>query len=74
MSHQRKMAGLVGADRKATVNHITTVVRREASQKEAEGIHQTRPQQVPLLSAKNRNRRQQRTRAQQNTTGEDWKI
>ncbi len=81
---QRRMSRLVRDDIKATVSQITTrykqgmqntisehTTRRTLNQM---GYSSRRPHRVPLLSAKNRKRRQQFTQAHQNWTIEDCKI
>ncbi len=80
---QRRMDRLVRDDRKATVTQITThynlgmqntisehTTRRTLKQMD---YSSRRPHRVPLLSAKNRKRRQQFTQDHQNWTIEDWK-
>ncbi len=80
---QRRMGRLVNDDRKTTVTQITT--RYNQGMQNTSSEHTTRrtlkqmsyssrrPHRVPLLSAKNRKRRQQFTQAHQNWTIEDWK-
>ncbi len=74
------MGRLVRDDRKATVTIITTRYNQSMQNTISEwttlkqmGYSSRRPQQVPLLSAKNRKRRLQFTQGHQNCTIEDWK-
>ncbi len=80
---QRRMDRLVRDDRKAKVTQITTRYNQSMQNTISERTtHRTlkqmdyssrRPHRVPLLSARNRKRRQQFTQAHQNWTIEDWK-
>ncbi len=80
---QRRMGRLVRDDRKATVTQITsrynqgmqnTISERTTRQTLKQmGSSSRRPHRVPLLSAKNRKRRQQFTQSHKNWTIEDWK-
>ncbi len=77
------MGRLVRDDRKATVTQITsrynqgmqnTISERTTRQTLKQmGSSSRRPHRVPLLSAKNRKRRQQFTQSHKNWTIEDWK-
>ncbi len=80
---QRRMNRLVRDDRKATVTQITTRYNQDMQNTISErttrrtlkqmGSSSRRPHRVPLLSAKNRKRSLQFTRAHQHWTIEDWK-
>ncbi len=75
---QRRMGRLVRDDRKATVTQITTRYNQGMQNTISEqtthrtlkqmGYSSRRPHRVPLLSAKNRKRRQQIAQAHQNWT------
>ncbi len=76
------MGRLVRDDRKASVTQITTrynqgmqniISERTTRTLKKMGYSSRRPNQVLLLSAKNRKRRLQFTQARQNWTIEDWK-
>ncbi len=77
------MGRLVRDERKATVTQITTHYNQDIQNTISErttrrtlkqmGYSSRRPHRVPLLSAKNRKRRQQFTQGHQNWTIEDWK-
>ncbi len=75
---QRRMGRLVRDDRKATVTQITTRYNQGMQNTSLKAQHvepwsRWRPHRVPLLSAKNRERRLQFTQDHQNWTIEDWK-
>ncbi len=80
---QRRMGRLVRDDRKVTVTQITTRYNQGMQNTIPEhttrqtlkqmGSSSRRPHRVPLLSAKNRKRRQQFTQTHQDWTIEDWK-
>ncbi len=80
---QRRMGRLVRDERKATVTQITTrynqVMQNTISERTTRRTlkqmcySNRRPHRVPLLSAKNRKRSLQFTRAHENWTIEDWK-
>jgi len=77
---QRRMCWLIQADRRATLNEITTRYNRGMQQSICEatthptlrqmGYNSRRPHQVPLITT-NRKKRLQFTRAHQNWTVED---
>ncbi len=79
---QRRMGRLVRDDRKATVTQITICYNQGMQNTISElttrqtlkqmGYSSRRPHRVPLMSAKNRKRRQQFALAHQNWTIEDW--
>ncbi len=81
---QRRKGRLVRDDRKATVTQITTHYYQAMQNTISEcTTHRTlkqmsyssrRPHRVPLLSAKNRKRRQPFAQDHQNWTIEDWKT
>ncbi len=80
---QKRMGRLVRDDRKSTLTQITTRYNQGMQNTISErtthrtlkqmGYSSRRPHRVPLLSAKNRKRRQQFTQAHQNWTIVDWK-
>ncbi len=80
---QRRMGRLVRDDRKATVTQINTRYNQDMQNTISErtthrtlkqmGYSNRRPHRLPLLSAKNRIRRQQFTQAHRKWTIEDWK-